>query len=164
MKTIYLLRHAKTEQPLLGQKDFERNLTLRGITNANTMAQRMVQANTIPQIIIASNAVRTTATAKIFAQQWKIPLEQIIFLPELYLANAHQLQQAIDNLSANINSAVIIAHNPGITVWANSQAGFLVENIPTCGVIGFSVEENDWLYWQTATKKLELYDWPKNGV
>ena len=69
MKTLYLVRHAKSSWDEANQSDFERTLNERGANDAATMAKLLGKKNVKPELIISSPAARALLTAEIFAEQ-----------------------------------------------------------------------------------------------
>lgn len=82
MKSLYLIRHAKSswDSPMI---DFDRPLSLRGINDAHLVSNKLF--NLLPNsfIVWSSNAKRAKETAVIMAENFRIPLETIIFKRDL---------------------------------------------------------------------------------
>ena len=69
MKTLVLLRHAETENAYSGQKDFDRELTNTGISDAIYKGKIFKDKNIVVDLILSSSANRTSKTAELIAEQ-----------------------------------------------------------------------------------------------
>ena len=88
MKTLFLLRHAKSSWGNPKLKDFERPLSGRGINDAPVIADRFLSRYSSVDCIICSPAMRAKSTAKLFAENINFPVDDIISNPELYFAGS----------------------------------------------------------------------------
>ena len=77
MKTLCIIRHAKTEVQAMGQRDFDRELAKRGLSDAPQMAKKLKEIDLMPDKIVSSPAARALATAQLFADKLKYPLTKI---------------------------------------------------------------------------------------
>ncbi len=146
MRRVHILRHAKTESLGFGAtKDFERKLLPRGKQDAQIVAENWIQENECPQIILSSTANRAKETALIFASAVQFPLEKIQWKKELYMADFVQLDKILNTLPDDIFSVLIIAHNMGLTDYANMKiADFRLDVLPTAACIGFELDLKSW--------------------
>ena len=112
MKTLYLLRHAKSSWDHADLKDFERPLADRGINDIPVMAERFKARNGRVGCIICSPAVRTKTTAKMFAEQIGFPSDEIGSNPELYFAGSNMFLKAARLLDDEYEAAMLVGHNP----------------------------------------------------
>jgi len=79
MKNLFLVRHAKSDWSISGQKDFDRELNGRGRSDAPKMGRKLYEMEAKPEIIISSPAARAKFTAELIAEQLKFDTEKIIF-------------------------------------------------------------------------------------
>jgi phosphohistidine phosphatase len=110
VKTLFLIRHAEA-QDLFDLPDSFRGLTKRGSAQANEMGMLF---NSLPTYWIVSPAVRTYATAHIFASHQKNK-PQIHLLPTLYMSSGSAYLDCIFALPTEIDAAVLVGHNPSIS-------------------------------------------------
>ena len=101
MKTLFLLRHAKSSWEQKELRDFERPLADRGLNDIKTMGQRFVQKDKQVECIITSPAVRAKATAMLFAREIGYPEDDISANPELYFAGAPMFMKAASLIDEN---------------------------------------------------------------
>ena len=161
MKTLTLLRHAKSSWDDSDLSDHERPLNNRGARDAPEMAQRMHQAAIRPSLIISSPARRTWETAKALANELSYPLEFLQRDNKLYLASVDTLIDYVGQQDIGFNNVVVVGHNPGITNFANFLCPGVTQNMPTCGVVSVTIDSDDWDLRKGRTVTLDLYDYPK---
>jgi phosphohistidine phosphatase len=161
MKTLTILRHAKSSWDQKGLPDFERPLNSRGEQNAPMMAARLTEAGIRPSLILSSPAVRAWTTARLVAREISYPLEFLQRESSLYLAGVDRLLELLAAQDAGFNSVVIVGHNPGLTEFANYLLPGVTDNIPTCGIVALNVETEDWDLRNKKNAELLLYDYPK---
>ncbi|MDI9319689.1 MAG: histidine phosphatase family protein [Phycisphaerales bacterium] len=162
-RTLIVMRHAKTEDQGMAQKDVERNLTTRGKNDALMMAERLMKKEFKPDTIIASNANRTVQTAQILAAHFGLPLSSITLLPELYMCQAYTIENTILSVSEDIKTCLLIGHNPSVSDFIyDTDSKAITRNIPTAGLAIFSFKDNNWKNFTEQKKKFELLDYPKN--
>ena len=161
MKTLTLVRHAKSSWKDSQLSDRERPLNKRGERDAPVMGKRVVDAGIRPSLIISSPAVRAWTTAKIFARALAYPMEFLQREDGLYLASLDNLLDAVATQDAGFNSLMLFAHNPGLTDFANYLVPGLSSNLPTAGVVSVNLECDDWMLYDRPKTELVVYDYPK---
>ena len=161
MKTLTVVRHAKSswKDPYLA--DRERPLNKRGNRDAPVMGQR-IQAHAIrPSLIVSSPATRAWTTAKIVAREIAYPLEFLQRDDRLYHASRARILEVIADQDAGFNSLMIVGHNPGLTDFANFLSPGLTGNVPTAGVVSVEIDRDDWNLAGQLRTRLVVYDYPK---
>lgn len=161
MKTLTLLRHAKSSWKDRSLQDRERPLNRRGQRDAPIMAERIKLAGIRPSLILSSPAVRAWATAKAIAHEIGYPLEFLQQEDRLYHASTRYLLRVIAEQDIGFNHLMIVGHNPGLTDFANYLTPGITNNIPTCGFVSFEIAREDWNLDGDAEIKLMIYDYPK---
>jgi phosphohistidine phosphatase len=160
MKTIYLVRHAKSSWEDGNLDDHDRPLKGRGISDAHLISALLSQANDSPQALFSSPATRALHTAMIFARNLQFPFSAIAIREELYMCSEQQLLQLIKNLDEGVQSAMIFSHNPTITDFVNRCTDQRISNVPTTGVVSFHFDISSWKD-ATFNARLALFDYPK---
>lgn len=150
MKRLTLIRHAQADSDLPGQSDWERPLTRRGMLDAAEMAKRLKSQRLKPDVILCSPALRTRQTCEAFAKCLGVAKDKIIFEDDLYLADTKHLLLCVQK-TIDVRHIMVIAHNPGITEFAQWLAGEdSVDGMTTCAV--FTVEF-DIEHWQSLSQE-----------
>ncbi|MBL7858657.1 MAG: histidine phosphatase family protein [Cyclobacteriaceae bacterium] len=164
MKTLYLVRHAKSSWADPDQADFERPLNERGKRDAPRMAKRLKEKEIHPDLIFSSPAKRALSTSKRMAKILKYPKDGIKTDQKLYHASDDTLLSMIQNLKDKFECVVIVGHNPGLTDFVNSflSEELDIDNIPTCGVVAFKLEIDAWSKATWGIGKMLFFDYPKS--
>ena len=164
MKTLLLVRHAKSDWGNAGLDDFDRPLNERGKKDAPVMAERLLDKKIKIDAFIASPAKRAKKTASIFASAYKKDKDNIIFKDELYGAPENVFYDVITAMDNKFDSIAVFSHNPGITGFANLLTTTRIDNIPTCGVFAIKADCNKWFGFKDAKKDFLFFDYPKSGL
>ncbi len=126
MKTLLLMRHAKSSRDDASLSDHERPLNPRGLHDAPRMGERLQQAGLLPGRIRSSDAVRArqTATAGAGASGYAGAID---YLASLYGANRAAYLDALRSLPEDADPVLIVGHNPDIESLVDSLSGQAVE-------------------------------------
>ncbi len=168
MKTLYLVRHAKSSWDNPEQSDFDRPLNERGKKNAPRMAKRLKEKHVTPDVMLTSPAERALDTCKEFALVLGFPEDKIKTDKRLYHANEDQILKVIQELKNSPRDSeevvILFGHNPGLTEFANALLNEDLENIPTCGVVAATLDITDWKDARFGCGELEFFDYPKRST
>jgi phosphohistidine phosphatase len=110
LKTLYLLRHAKSSWKYPALADFDRPLNKRGEKDAPRMADYAFQQGIRPEMIISSPALRTQLTAKYFYERLQ-PGTELLLEPDLYECSPKQLWQVARRFPDELQSILLVGHN-----------------------------------------------------
>lgn len=161
MKTLTLVRHAKSSWDDSSLSDKERPLNRRGERDAPEMGRRIGGHGIRPSLIIASPALRAWETARIIAREINYPIEFLQRENRLYLASLNTLLDTIVAQDEGFNNLMVIGHNPGLTEFANFLVPGVCDNLPTAGVVSVDIETDDWSLYKRPKTELCVYDYPK---
>ena len=162
MKTVLLIRHAKSSWGDLNLPDFERPLNDRGKKDAPKMAKRIYNKDIRIDTFISSPAKRAKKTAEIFAERYGLKKSDIVLVPDLYHGSDTVFFDTISNAPGKSDSIAIFSHNPAITEFANRLTETRVDNMPTCSIFAVQADIKNWVEFQHAPKKLYFFDFPKS--
>ena len=162
MKTLLLIRHAKSSWESSVTLDFERPLNERGKNDAPTMAERLLDKKISIDAFVSSPAKRAQKTAEIFMKKYGASHEKLNLIPSLYEASVDDFYRAVEQLPDEDSSIALFAHNPGITDFINSLDCSPVYNMPTCAIYAFKIKTKHWKEIRTADKEFLFFDYPKN--
>jgi phosphohistidine phosphatase len=140
MKTIYLIRHAESGSTKK-TSDFDRVLTTQGVLDAELMSKQM---NFATDVIISSPAKRTTETATIFANALNYMINKIDYEINIYEAPVQNLINKINQIDSKNDTAVLVGHNPGITLLANYLTAEQLNLVSPCSIIKIELEIDNW--------------------
>ncbi|NNC76586.1 MAG: histidine phosphatase family protein [Woeseiaceae bacterium] len=162
MKTLTIVRHAKSSWNNPGLSDKQRPLNKRGERDAPDMGKRIADAGIRPSLIASSPAVRAWTTARIVATQLAYPLEFLQRENSLYLASLNTILDVIVAQDNGFNNLMIVGHNPGLTELANFLSPRLTSNLPTAGVVSVNIDQDDWNLHGRPKTELVFHDYPKS--
>jgi len=159
MKTLYIVRHAKSSWNYEGIKDIDRPLKKRGINDAYLMSKLLQEKIERPDVFVSSSANRALHTAVIFTEAFKFPFANLKINKSLYSFSDGYLVKTIRALDDGFQSAIIFSHNHGINDFVNQFGNEHIENVPTCGIVGIKFNER---HWKNIKKgKIVLKEFPK---
>ncbi len=165
MKTLFLIRHAKSSWTDINQKDFERPLDGAGITTAHEMAANLSKNTPAIDLFISSPAARTTETCKIFCRAFSFNENEIVFVPNLYEGSEKNYEAALSVVSDKHKQVALVGHNPGITYFANRIVpNKWIENIPACGIIAVESDCTSWKDFVASPSRLLFMDFPPKDL
>lgn len=162
MKTLLLIRHAKSSWENAQQLDFDRPLNERGKHDAPMMARRLLQRKVPIDCFISSPAKRARKTCDFFMAAYGADHQSIRLKSELYLPEPDVFTSVIESLEDQIQHPAIFSHNPGITDFVNRLCAVRVDNMPTCSIFAVKMNLNSWKDVQKAVKDFWFMDYPKN--
>lgn len=122
MKQLLLLRHAKSSWKDSELPDRERPLAPRGRRAAALMAEHLREQAVMPGLVLCSPALRARETLARIEPALSGRVSALIE-PELYAASAHRLLERLGEVDAEVDSVLLIGHNPGLQELAIDLAG-----------------------------------------
>ncbi|WP_165772264.1 SixA phosphatase family protein [Niveispirillum lacus] len=160
MKTLYLLRHAKSDWDDPRLADHDRPLSARGHRAAATMANYWAARKggpPRPELVVCSTAVRARATLDIVAASWGPDLPPITFDRGLYLCGEELLLDRVKAVPDAVAGVLFVGHNPDFQLLARDLCGrgdaglrqSLVAKLPTCSFVEITVP--DGVTWRDLT-------------
>ena len=164
MKTLILVRHAKSDWNVPGLSDIDRPLNERGKKDAPEMARRLRKKGIKIDAFVSSPAKRALRTARFFAEAYDVKKDDIVVEKVLYGALSSQFEQVIASMKDKNETIAIFSHNPGITEYANTLCNVHTDNIPTCGLFAVQADIEKWGDFSQAEKMFLFYDYPKNPL
>lgn len=160
MKTLYLLRHAKSSWADANLADFDRPLNDRGLDAAPFMGEYIAANNLVPDALLTSPARRAEQTARLVKDTASIPVS-IKFDERIYEASPQALNQVVSELGDDLNSAMLVGHNPGIEGFIRFLSGEL-EPMPTASLAVIDLDIEKWSEVAAAKGAVRLVARPKD--
>ena len=162
MKTLLIVRHAKSSSADQGQADFDRSLNKRGKEDSIEMAKRVSKVVDRIDAFVSSPAKRARKTAEKFAIQYGVEKDQLLLKPNLYEPNLDDFYEVVENLDNSFETVALFSHNPGITDFANSQNCMNIFNMPTGSVFAVKINTEKWSEIRIADRKFLFFYLPKD--
>jgi phosphohistidine phosphatase len=142
MKTLYLMRHAKSSWDDASLSDFERPLNDRGLRTAPVMGKLMREKGFEPSVILCSPAERARQTALLVKDASGFS-QEIQFDDRIYEASPHSLAQVVSEIDDPNKSAMLVGHNPGMEGFIRYLTGDL-EPMPTTALAVIVLNIDKW--------------------
>lgn len=142
MKTLYLVRHAKSSWEF-DVIDHERPLNDRGFNDAPVIAAHIAAKMRKPDLFLSSDALRAKTTALFFAKVYKVPEEEIKLDHKLYDFAGRDVVEVIKALDDQLDCVMIFGHNNAMTNFVNTYGDKLIDNVATASftVIEFTIDK-----------------------
>ena len=156
MKQLLLIRHANALHESTGG-DFGRQLSPKGIAEAEEMAAMAVSKGLVPHLIVSSEAVRAKSTAAVFCKYFNLVAPQTS--PVIYEGGEKKLLKLLNNFPADQDYIALVGHNPDISNFLYLLTGEIRE-VPTCTVALITFETDDWAHISSETGTLKWYGTP----
>ena len=157
MKTLFLVRHAKSSWSDPALPDKERPLTERGMSDARKAGKHLANRDANPDLILSSPARRALATAEVVAKKLDYKLKDIVVDKRLYGATQDQLLEVVHELGDKLKRVMLFGHNPALAELAHRLSGSITE-LPTCAVAEFGFDIKSWSQVGTqAPKEMVLH-------
>jgi phosphohistidine phosphatase len=160
MKTLFVIRHAKSswDDPALPDKD--RPLDDRGKRDAPKMGKRLAKRDVNPDLILSSPAMRALTTAQIIARKLDYKLQDIVVDDRLYAGEMDDLLNVIQQLDDKLERVMLVGHNPELTELAYRLSSGIT-HMPTCAVAELTFDAKSWSNIGKAKLAKVALDYPK---
>lgn len=127
------------------------------------MGRWLKEQNISPDRIVSSPSVRTLATISRVMHELQLKGERIETDPSLYHATPSNMLKLIHSFPPEVNSLLLIGHNPGLTELAERLCpAEAVDNIPTCGMYAIQFQITEWATANTHNAEFLFFQYPKN--
>ena len=162
MKTLFVLRHAKSSWDNPDWSDFERPLNSRGLDAARFIGGLIYERRLAPQIIISSPAKRAKQTAVLVKEIAEIS-KPVVFDERIYEASPLTLFNLIREFDEKYKSVLIIGHNPGFENLVRVLTGETVQ-MPTAALAKINIDVEIWCAIESGMGELEFLIRPKEEM
>ncbi len=161
MKTVYIVRHAKSSWDNFGVADHDRTLMGVGIKKTKKIIEFLKNDNVSVDLIVSSSAIRALETAKLIAVGINYNVDLIVKNKTLYHAWVDDIYNELFAIEDTNNSVMIIAHNPTLTDFVNEFVTPQIDNLPTTGVVSVSFDTTSWENIANAKFKVNFVVFPR---
>ena len=161
MKTLILVRHAKSSHSFGVSSDFDRPLNDRGFREASEMGKKLFKKNTRIDQFVSSPATRAKTTAELFVAEYDRKLKEILFVPSLYHADPDAFYEIVGKLDNAYDHVALFSHNPGITDFAGTLTSAHIAHMPTSSVFAVTAPVDSWKDFFSAEKSFLFFYKPE---
>ena len=162
MKTLFLIRHAKSSWDDTALPDKDRPLNDRGRRDAPKMGERLAKRDVKPDLILSSPAMRALKTAEIIAKKLDYKRKDIVVDDRLYAVGADDLLDVIHKLGDKLERVMLFGHNPELTELAHRLSS-KITHMPTCAVAEFTFDAKSWSNIGKVKPAKVALDYPKRS-
>jgi phosphohistidine phosphatase len=159
MKTLLLLRHAKSSRDDPALRDFDRPLNDRGKDDAKLIGRYLQNQQLILDGVISSPAKRARRTTEIFLKSAGVSLEPALD-ERIYEAGLPQLLTVVLEINPRYEVALLVGHNPGFEDLLGSLTG-QTARMPTAALACIDLSIDDWRDVHPRSGKLRWFVSPK---
>ncbi len=159
MKTLFILRHAKSNWQNADLSDFDRPLNERGLKTAPFMGELMKKNLFQPELILSSPAKRAEQTARLVKESANLDGE-IQFDERIYEASPSRLLEVISEQNEQTDSLMLVGHNPGLEGLVRFLTGES-EPMPTAALAVIDLDADKWSQIKSLTGNLRTLIRPK---
>ena len=150
MKTLLILRHAKSSWDSPSLSDHDRPLNARGLKTAPLMGQLMREKMLVPDAIFSSTALRAVTTAKLIAKSVGFE-KNIQTIPNFYPGHPVGYIKTLNTQATHEKIVMVIGHNPGLELLLETLTGHK-ERLPTAALAHVQLPVEDWSQLTNKTK------------
>jgi phosphohistidine phosphatase len=153
MKTVLLLRHAKSSWSNANLLDFERPLNDRGRAAAKRIGGYVARHKLNPDLVLSSPAVRARETADLVLKSAKLQVE-LRQDERIYEAGPQRLLEVISQIDEDKKTVLLVGHNPGLEELLQLLTGHEA-HMPTAALAKIKIVVKTWDYVLQEKGKLE---------
>lgn len=162
MKTLLMVRHAKSSWKDPDLADHQRPLNKRGKKAAQEMGRRLLKRRVRPDMIVSSDARRAMDTAVSMAEILGVPPQAIRQDPDLYHAAPDRILAVVHQFEDEWKQVMVVGHNPGLTEMVNRVSPHPIADIPTAGIFELRFNTRSWRNVDRDNLAFSSFDFPKN--
>jgi phosphohistidine phosphatase len=162
VKTLFLVRHAKSSWDQTSVPDKRRPLGDRGRRDAPQMGKRLQRRDVKLDLILSSPALRALTTAEIIAKELGYKRKDIGVDDRLYPGQANELLDVVRKLDNTLERVMLLGHNPALTELAHRFSSDIT-HMPTCAVAEFEFDAESWSNVGKARLANVTLDCPKKS-
>ncbi|HEX2270144.1 MAG TPA: histidine phosphatase family protein [Pyrinomonadaceae bacterium] len=159
MRTLYLLRHAKSSWKDDSLRDFDRPLKRRGREAAEQIGKVLAGEKPKSLLVISSPAARARETTKLVLKSAGLKLEPR-FDERIYEADVRTLLEVVESIPDKTTTAMLVGHNPGFENLLSYLTGD-DRHMPTAALAKIEFEVESWSAVSEGSGRLESFVTPK---
>ncbi|MBE2222826.1 MAG: histidine phosphatase family protein [Anaerolineae bacterium] len=142
MKTLLILRHAKSSWENANLTDYERPLTSRGKQDAPRMGRLLLENDLTPDLIISSSAERALTTAELVALNSGYE-QEITVTRQLYHGDPEDYLEIVREKGGPHGRVMVVGHNPGLEALVEELTSSY-QIMPTAALVQVNLPIDSW--------------------
>ncbi|MEA1891440.1 MAG: histidine phosphatase [Campylobacterota bacterium] len=160
MKTLYLIRDAKSDWTTPDTRDFERSLTKKGKKDVKTIGSYFLLRGISPDLILSSFSLRSQETSDLLAKVIDSDAKKL-YMEEFYMKPVENMKEIIMAQDNSVDKLFVIGHNPQISEIINMINDEHVNKVPSMGVVAVDFEIKEWSELENTKGKIDFFIFPK---
>jgi phosphohistidine phosphatase len=144
VKHLVVIRHAKPEEQAPDQRDFDRRLTKKGISDSRRLGELLAGRKLQPDAVFTSPAKRAVETAEGICKSADIDGKQVEEIPLLYENDEIEILNMIRGLSDGEDCVYIVGHNPSFSELVRALCGPVIDGMKTGSAAGIEIPVDSW--------------------
>jgi phosphohistidine phosphatase len=144
MKQLTIVRHAKSAWDNFELSDHDRPIKSTGFKKTNRIIDFLKSKNFSPDVILSSSAVRAYETAVLIANGIGFDKGLIKKTKSLYHAGVDDIYNEVFGINNDVNTVMLVAHNPTLTDFVNEFVQPNIDNLPTTGTVCIEFKTENW--------------------
>lgn len=144
IKTLIIIRHSKSSWRYSDINDLDRPLKKSGILRTQKIAEGLKKRYIFPQFILSSHANRAMHTSSIICRDLQLGFDKINFEENFYFSEKQNIKEVVFKCSDEINTLMIVGHNPIWTELVNDWQQKSIDPLPTSGVAIIEFQTPSW--------------------
>ena len=144
MKYLTVIRHAKSKNPDTSRPDLDRELKDRGRVDAAAAGRLLLERNAVPDVIVASSAIRVRQTVAALNEALEIAKENILYDDSLYMALHEEMAAVVKGTRPEVSHLAVVGHNPCVTNYVNTLCAENIESMTTSGMAHIKLDIESW--------------------
>jgi phosphohistidine phosphatase len=161
IKSLYIIRHAKSSWEYSELHDLERPLTDRGKRDAVIMGSLLRKQNVHPGIVLCSPALRAVSTARIICDEVGFYKNRIEINTALYFMDVEDILNVIRSKGSRQDELFVVGHNPNFSNLAHTLSPAFSEIIPTAGIVAMDATIESWGLLEERNATVRWFETPK---
>lgn len=161
MKSLILMRHAKSSWDHPDLKDIDRPLNARGESDAPLMGSHFAEWGLTPDLLISSPALRARETARRVAAVIGYPDSDIQIESRLYEGGIRSILDVIQGLPDRLNTVCLFGHNPDFSEMVGILGGGAATHLPTASLASLGFAVDTWEAVMPGGGQIRRFEYPK---
>jgi len=158
MKTLLILRHAKSSWGHSNLDDHDRPLNARGQRDAPRMGQLLQTEGLVPELLLSSTAERARTTAQQVAEGCGYPSDKIVLTADLYHPLPDDCLAVLRQHGEPHQRVLLVAHNPGLEELVEQLTGE-AHRLPTAALVQIALPIETWQDLRPTTRGTLINLW-----
>jgi len=160
MKTLYLIRHAKSDWSIPGESDMERGLRKKAHKEIASMGDYLTSRDISPDLMLSSCALRAQETSNILAKKINF-LGPKHYLEDLYSSSPELIKEIIMAQDDAYSKIFMVGHNHQLRELIFMLSGEHIKKIPSLGMAAIEFDIQSWEELEKRQGKLDFFITPK---